>query len=255
MKRPLFSIITAVKNNKDMLERTIRSVLAQDFSDHEFIVIDGGSGDGTRELLKKYADKIAYSCSEPDNGIAHAFNKGLTAAKGEYIQILNAGDIYKDENVLKRVSEDIEGSDKKIFTGISKVKGKNARLPLEDRSNSDDLAVKAHLSHQATFVSRDVFHRYGMFSECFRISMDYDFFLRVLKRERFEWIDKELVLYDGGASADIDNWYTLKMEDLLAGFLNRENRWCNFEMLYQPVILLIKSRLVKLYKKLFVKNG
>src|SRR6266498_2998001 len=88
----MISIITVVLNMKDGLERTVRSVAGQTYSDIEFVVIDGGSTDGTLDLIKKYEDKISYWSNEKDEGIYDAMNKGLRKAKGDYVWFLNAGD-------------------------------------------------------------------------------------------------------------------------------------------------------------------
>ena len=89
-KKPKFSLITVVLNNKELLEKTIKSVFNQNFKNFDYIIIDGGSNDGTLEILKKYNDKIDYWLSERDNGIYDAFNKGMELSKGEYLGIINS---------------------------------------------------------------------------------------------------------------------------------------------------------------------
>ncbi len=88
------SIITVNLNNKDGLQKTIDSVISQTFKDFEWIVIDGGSTDGSKELIEKYSDYISYWVSEPDKGIYNAMNKGIKVAKGDYLEFLNSGDIF-----------------------------------------------------------------------------------------------------------------------------------------------------------------
>ena len=90
--KPTLSIITVNLNNCDGLQKTIDSVVGQTFTDYEWIVIDGGSMDGSRELIEQYADCLAYWCSEPDNGIYNAMNKGISRATGEWLLFLNSGD-------------------------------------------------------------------------------------------------------------------------------------------------------------------
>ena len=103
-KKPKFSLITVVLNNKELLEKTIKSVLNQNFKNFEYIIIDGGSNDGTLEILKKYNDKIDYWLSERDNGIYDAFNKGMELSKGEYLGIINSDDTYRS-NALDIISK------------------------------------------------------------------------------------------------------------------------------------------------------
>src|SRR6056297_2583422 len=104
-KRPLISIITPVLNDARYLEQTIQSVITQDYDNIEYIIIDGGSTDGTVDIIKKYEDSIAYWVSEPDEGIYDAQNKGVFKATGEYFAVLNSGDYYASTDVVSKVAE------------------------------------------------------------------------------------------------------------------------------------------------------
>lgn len=97
------SIITVVFNGKDTIGHTIESVLSQTYKDIEYIIIDGGSTDGTVDIIKNFEDRIAYWMSEPDNGIYDAMNKGIKVATGEIIGILNSDDMYADSSVIEEV--------------------------------------------------------------------------------------------------------------------------------------------------------
>jgi glycosyltransferase involved in cell wall biosynthesis len=109
--KPIISIITVVFNRVKELEKTIKSVVSQEYPYIDYVVIDGGSTDGTIEVIKKYSDKISYWVSEKDNGIYDAMNKGLKIAKGDYVWFLNAGDEIYSENTLKNIFENSEDSD------------------------------------------------------------------------------------------------------------------------------------------------
>ena len=97
------SIITVNLNNLEGLKRTYESVVCQTFTDYEWIVIDGGSTDGSREFIEQHQDKFAYWCSEPDKGIYNAMNKGIVRAKGEYLNFMNSGDCFACEETLAGV--------------------------------------------------------------------------------------------------------------------------------------------------------
>ena len=97
------SIVTVCYNAAKDIEETIKSILSQTYDNIEFIVIDGGSTDGTVDIIRKYADRISYWVSEPDNGIYYAMNKAIEVATGDYINFMNAGDLFFDENVLEEV--------------------------------------------------------------------------------------------------------------------------------------------------------
>ena len=98
-----FSIITINYNNKDGLERTVKSVISQTFQDFEYIIIDGGSTDGSVDVIKKFADRIDYWVSEPDKGVYNAMNKGIQQAHGDYLNFMNSGDCYYDKYRLEKI--------------------------------------------------------------------------------------------------------------------------------------------------------
>src|SRR5438105_14705 len=102
---PRISIITVVYNNVANIEVTILSILNQTYKNIEYIVIDGGSTDGTLDVIKKYKDKISFWVSEKDNGIYDAMNKGIKVATGEWINFINSGDSYFDNDVLEKIME------------------------------------------------------------------------------------------------------------------------------------------------------
>ena len=103
------SIITINYNNLSGLHKTIDSILSQSFKDYEWIVIDGGSSDGSKELLEKHIEHFAYWCSEPDKGIYNALNKGLKYANGNYVQFLNSGDWLYENSTLEKAFTNIDG--------------------------------------------------------------------------------------------------------------------------------------------------
>ena len=100
MNTPLISVVTVVYNDVAHIEKTILSVLEQTYPFIEYIVIDGGSRDGTAEIIGKYAHRLAYWCSEPDGGVYDAMNKGLRKTHGKWVNFMNSGDFFHDENVL-----------------------------------------------------------------------------------------------------------------------------------------------------------
>ena len=113
---PLFSIITITYNAERWLEQTILSVLSQSYAGIEYIVIDGGSTDGTVEIIRRYASGIAYWTSEPDKGIYDAMNKGLQRATGDYVWFINAGDTFYAANTMQQVATLLEGARRILWT-------------------------------------------------------------------------------------------------------------------------------------------
>ncbi|MBR1702192.1 MAG: glycosyltransferase [Lachnospiraceae bacterium] len=198
------SIITVTYNCRATIERTILSVLSQKYKNYEYIIIDGGSTDGTVEIIDKYRDRLAYFISEPDDGIYDAMNKGLKRVSGDIVHFLNGNDYYYDANVLatiqKRFSEHTD-VDVIIAKVMSDGKVCNTYLPGENIS----IYLDAHFPHQATFAKATLYTQYGDFDPEYSICADYDWILRIYKSGRkLYWCDDIVVYYDTyGVSSSI----------------------------------------------------
>lgn len=192
---PRVSVVTICRNDAAGLERTLRSVAEQDYPAREHVVIDGASTDGTLAVVERHRGGIAHFKSEPDRGIADAFNKGIAASRGEWIQVLNAGDTLIGAGALGRLAEAARG-DARIVSARARAGPRS--LPRYRVHDGLGLLLRAHISHQATLVHRDVYAAHGGYDESFRIRMDFDFFLRVLPREKLVFVDEWLVDFDPG---------------------------------------------------------
>lgn len=175
MSEPLVSIITIVYNGERYIEQAIGSVLGQSYPNVEYIVIDGGSKDGTISIVNKYRHRIGKFISENDRGISDAFNKGITAATGDWIGILNSDDWYEKDTVEKVIKHEV---------GADVVYG-DMRLWNDDEP---DFVVKGNhllleqemtLNHPTVFVRRSCYEKLGLFDEQYRCAMDYDMLLRL----------------------------------------------------------------------------
>mgnify|MGYP000895745767 FL=1 len=172
---PLISIITVVYNCKDDLEMTIKSIIDQTYPNIEYIVIDGNSNDGTIDIIKKYQNKITYWISEPDEGIYDAMNKGIRQSTGDWINFMNAGDRFYDQNILsslfipvpKPSTDIIYGDTEFIYTF-----GKYIRKP----ASLTYLKESMIFCHQSSFV-RTYLLKKREFNTKYKICADYDFFL------------------------------------------------------------------------------
>lgn len=173
------SIITINYNNLEGLRKTINSVVSQTWRDFEWIVVDGGSADGSRELIEEYAAKGCFSwwCSEPDKGIYNAMNKGLLHVDGDYVQFLNSGDCYTDSNVLNDFS--LIEHDKDIISGDIIIDGdvNNYRTSPDESELDYEFMVHKTILHPSSFVRKEVFLKCGTFDESLRIVADWKFFL------------------------------------------------------------------------------
>ena len=201
---PLMTVITAVYNGANTIEKTINSVICQTWNNIEFIIIDGGSTDSTLEIVSKYDDHIDYWLSEPDNGIADAFNKGLNMATGDYVAFLGSDDWYEPDGVLRIVNE--IKPDGMIYSGHANLWSDNGRTKIKvHKSCPERILQTMRIAHPATFVSRDLFKRIGGFSTEFKIAMDYDFFLRAkLNGYNAKVVDSVIVnIMSGGISYNV----------------------------------------------------
>jgi len=177
---PKFSIITINYNNKAGLEKTIQSVVGQTYRDFEYIIIDGGSNDGSVEVIKQYSEKITKWISEKDTGIYNAMNKGISLAKGEYCLFLNSGDYLYKANVLESVFKKSYQED--IIYGdmiIEQVNGKRTLGKMPEKLSFEHM-IQDTLWHPVAFIKRDLFAVYGLYREDLKIVSDYDFLLKAI---------------------------------------------------------------------------
>ena len=168
-----YSIITINYNNKEGLRKTIESVIHQTYRDFEYIVIDGGSTDGSAEVLKEYDKMIDYWVSEPDKGIYNAMNKGIAQAHGDYLNFMNSGDCFYYDNVLNDVLPHLH---KDIVTGKS-LNEDYSKRPYYVNNNPTMIQFYCNtLDHQASFISRKLFEK-TLYDENYKIVSDWKFFV------------------------------------------------------------------------------
>ena len=189
MESPLITIIVAVFNGSKTIQRCIDSVVCQNYPSKELIIKDGGSDDGTLEILKNNDDKITYWESSPDSGIYNAWNIALKHAKGEWICFLGADDFFARNNVLEIISENSLNANSKnirvIYGKVQLVSNSDeiieiAGCPWEEIKNVFR-SKKMAIPHQGCFHHREIFSNHGNFDESFKIYGDYELLLRELK--------------------------------------------------------------------------
>lgn len=219
------SIITINYNNCEGLQKTIKSVVSQSFRDFEWIVIDGGSTDGSKELIERYAQYMAYHVSEPDRGIYHAMNKGIIQAKGEYCLFLNSGDYLLNENVLMDVFSVTRQKDILIGWIERIIKGERV---LDKGFNTADITIRHllrnSLPHQATFIKRELFNKYGLYDDSLKIVSDWKFFMQciILHDVSIENLCLSVTFYEGGGLSDYaENGGTTEWHKTLNEFFPR----------------------------------
>jgi glycosyltransferase involved in cell wall biosynthesis len=177
------SVITVCYNSARTLERSLLSVAGQDWSAIEHIVIDGASTDGTTEILERFRSRLAYSVSEPDNGIYDAMNKGLTHTSGDIVCFLNSDDQYASANVLSMVASQMQEHKLDALMGDASFfhesnSTRMVRRYRSERFSPARLAWGWMPAHPALFLSKEVVSRVGRFKTDYRIAGDFEFIVR-----------------------------------------------------------------------------
>jgi glycosyltransferase involved in cell wall biosynthesis len=198
------SIITVVRNNKPYIEDCINSVLRQTYRDVEYIIIDGGSTDGTigviKDAVKRYPERSIKIVSEKDDGIYHAMNKGIGLATGEVVGILNSDDVYFDNNVITTVVEEFETKNvdsvfaDMVYGNRDNLK-KIVRYYSSAKFNPKKFAYGWMPGHPTFFVRRRFYEKYGLFKTDYKIASDYELLVRFLAKYKisYSYIPKILV--------------------------------------------------------------
>lgn len=191
---PSIALITVVYNNIKGIEKTISSVLSQTYPSIEYIIIDGGSTDGTVDIIKKYESYITYWHSEPDKGIYDAMNKGINIARSDYVMFLNSGDDFFENNSLEKIvqanREDYDIVYNKIHfirsEDISEVNEYPAELFFEH-------FIHGTVPHPATLIKKKLFETIGLYDDSLKIASDWKWFLIAIMRYKSTYKYSEVI--------------------------------------------------------------
>lgn len=238
-----YSIITINYNNKDGLLHTIESVIEQTYKDYQFIIIDGGSTDGSIEIIKKYAKEIDYWVSEPDKGRYNAMNKGIKHAHGDYLNFMNSGDTFHSNTVLEDLEKIIDKED--IVTGG--FFDKENRIPHIIKPQDVTLLtmLKKTFNHQATFFRKELFTT-RLYDENYIIQSDFKFNLQCIINDNCSIKITEYIIADydfNGISSNKELVFKERQKLLYELFPSRVNK--DYEKMYTveevPIIRLLPN--------------
>jgi glycosyltransferase involved in cell wall biosynthesis len=227
------SVITSVFNNKSYIEDCIKCILNQTYKNIEYIIIDGGSTDGTIEIIRKYENKITKWISEPDNGIYDALNKGIRMATGDIIGFLHADDVYAHNKVIETVVSNMKKHNVDSCYGDLLYVDKNNTDKIirywKSQPYRDGLFKKGWMPpHPTFFVKKMIYDKYGSFNTDFKIAADYELMLRFLEKYKIStyYIPEVLIkMRIGGASnRSLKNLITKTTEDYRAWKVNNLKR-------------------------------
>ena len=198
---PLVSIITVVFNGESELEATIKSVIEQSYKNIEYIIIDGASSDKTLDIIHQYESQIDYWCSEPDGGIYDAMNKGIKAAQGQIIGLINCGDSYLENTISAIVNiynQHIQEYPFLVITGAMYRfdREKNYQFKIEKSQKLMDAKINRGMpiNHPATFITKATYDKLGLFNTKYRICGDYDLIFRLYHNYLVKFIFTEQVI-------------------------------------------------------------
>ncbi|MDA3843103.1 MAG: glycosyltransferase family 2 protein [Candidatus Kapabacteria bacterium] len=174
------SIITVCLNEAKTIEKTLKSVIDQTFTDYEYIVIDGDSTDGTLEITDEFRDRIDIVISEPDTGIYNAMNKGIKKATGEYVFFLNAGDNFLNKHVLQLLFSKAPSADLVYCDMSVQINNGFVLRKQTPKSITKAFMYADSIPHQATFTKKEMFVKHANFDESYKVAADYELSLNLI---------------------------------------------------------------------------
>lgn len=193
---PKISIITITFNSDKTLERTIQSIINQNYENLEYIIIDGGSTDHTIDIIRKYEEHIACWVSEPDKGISDAFNKGIRMSTGKIIGIINSDDGLCEgalDTLSREYEEDVDVYRGNIILWNTETGTKVKEIPSMHFSLT---GIHVNISHQGTFISKMAYDKYGLYNTDLKYAMDYDLLIRFEKMNaKMKYINYLMAFY------------------------------------------------------------
>lgn len=213
---PLVTVITVVRNAEKALEKTISSVLNQTYENIEYIIIDGGSTDGTLDIIRKYDDRVDYWLSEPDQGISDAFNKGVRASSGEFIGLLNADDWLSQDQVEQGVKA-LQASSADYVFGDLLLHDEEGRILYRIKGDPDYARLihskMPELNHPTVLARKKAYQRIGLFDTNYRYAMDYEWLLRLHAQGGTGMYVKEISAHMGLGGAS-DSFYRKALKEV-----------------------------------------
>lgn len=255
LNKPKISIITISYNSGRTIERTICSILSQNYNNLEYIIIDGGSTDNTLDIIKKYDKKISKWVSEPDEGISDAFNKGIKLATGNLIGIINSDDGL-EANALKKLSleyeEDIDVYRGNIIFWNEETNSKIREVP-SMKFNYSTLGLRC--CHQGTFVNKRAYDKFGVFNTNYKYNMDFDLLLRFQnKGASFKYINYDMAYFtmNGITFNNISKLQKKEMETIILN--NGGNKLNIYEYRMVKFFKQVVKKIINIDLVLKVKN-
>ncbi|WP_440915376.1 glycosyltransferase family 2 protein [Candidatus Pelagibacter sp.] len=220
------TIITVCYNSEKTIEKTIKSVLSQNYKDYEYIIIDGGSTDNTINIVNKYKKKIDIFKSEKDRGIYDAINKGINHSTGSIISILHSDDVFCDKLTINKVISNFKSNQKiDCLIGNTVITKKNSKKKLRKYNANFFKNWMLYLGfsppHPSTFFKQKIYKKYGLYNNKYTIAGDFEFFVRVFLKKKlsFKIINENFVLMKtGGKSSNSFRSNLIASKEIIKSF-------------------------------------
>lgn len=251
------SIITINYNNAAGLKQTIESVVDQSYSNLEYIVIDGGSTDGSKEVIEAYKDRMHHWVSEPDQGIYYAMNKGIRAASGDYILFLNSGDFLIDKGIISEVAA-LSPKEDLVYGNLRCENRPGGEEWYPSEALTFNYFYNSTLPHPSTFIKRTLFTQIGLYNEQNKVASDWEFFMLATCKYNctYQYINKFISVFaDGGISSNEANFSMVikEREDALQRhfpqFIADHKKYLQLKSEFNKVLVYAKARIF--FKNLF----
>lgn len=213
MNKPKITVITVCYNAEKCIEKTIKSVLEQDYNNIEYIIVDGKSSDSTMSIINRYKEQISHVISEKDKGIYDAMNKGIDLASGEWVNFMNAGDTFANNKVLSAFCKMLDTSSCVVFGDEVMVEDNHQYL----RKGVLYKNKFPDLGHQSTLIKADLMKKYH-YDTSYKISADFDFLYKLYKQGlSFQYINLPISCYDISGLSSCNKYRLYKEHCMIKG--------------------------------------
>jgi glycosyltransferase involved in cell wall biosynthesis len=204
------SIITVCYNSEKTIEKTIKSVLSQNYKNYEYIIIDGGSTDNTIKIIDKYKKKIDIFKSEKDRGIYDAINKGIKYSTGSVISILHSDDVFYDKLTINKVISNFKSNQKiDCLIGNTVIVKNDSKKKLRNYKANFFKNWMLYFGfsppHPSTFFKQKIYQKYGLYNDKYKIAGDFEFFVRIFLKKKilFKIVNKNFILMKSGGRSSV----------------------------------------------------
>lgn len=236
------SIITVCLQSADTIEDTIKTVLSQDYKDIEYIVVDGGSTDGTLDIINRYKNKIAKVISEPDKGLYDAMNKGLRSSTGNILATLNGDDVYADQTTVGQMAEFIQNNGLDAAYGDliyvdRRDTGHVKRFWQPGRYKKGAFSHGWVIPHPTFFCRKEIFEKFGYFNDELQIAADFELMLRLIEKHRIKigYLPKVIVKMSTGGKANVLRGIIQGNREILRSFRLNDLRLSPWFFVRKPI--------------------